>query len=167
MPPSSLDLAEAGAVGAGVRHHRASGTSRRRPRDWRHWKNSDGVGAAGDVGERVADQSRPGPWRGCVGCQLTALVECSIRIHGAPPASTAGQVGAEGELGAGCCEGVDDVVVGADDVDRRRPTAGSRGGGSAAIVMKFVVTGTPGDSSRSTARSARRWSSSASELKRL
>ena len=55
MRPSSLDLAEAVAVGAGVRHEGAVELLRPGSR-LAPLEPPDGVGAAGHVGERVADR---------------------------------------------------------------------------------------------------------------
>ena len=54
-------------------------------RDWRHWKKPM-VSAPRATCATLSRMVWPGAFAGLTGCQLTALVECSISIHGRPPA---------------------------------------------------------------------------------
>ncbi len=89
-------------------------------RDCRHWNHAM-VSAPRATWARASRIVWPGALAWLVGCQLTALVECSMSIHGAPPARPRVRSPLKASSARGCCEGVDDVVVGADDVDRRGP----------------------------------------------
>ena len=54
-------------------------------RDWRHW-NQPMVSAPRATWASASRIVWPKALAWLVGCQLTALVECSMSIHGAPPA---------------------------------------------------------------------------------
>ncbi|GAA2850801.1 hypothetical protein GCM10020220_045240 [Nonomuraea rubra] len=55
-------------------------------RDWRHWKNMIPSAPLARCWSELR-RSSPGVLARLRGCQLTALVECSMSSHGRPPPS--------------------------------------------------------------------------------
>ena len=139
------DLAPDLGVRAGVRQQRRSGTSRRRPADARHWKNS-APSAPRATCARLLRRSSPGVLARLRGCQLTA--DCRV-LHEQPRLarrrSAAGQVGATSDSSTrGRVERAVEVVVVGDDVHAPAPRPSSPCRDVWVSVMKFVVTGTSG-----------------------
>ena len=110
VDPAAAHLGQRPQVGAELARPRAtpwcrcrraapsrSGTSPRRRAEARHWKNIT-PSAPRATCARLLRRSWPGALATLRGCQLTALVECSISSHGSPPASAAGEVGGERQL---------------------------------------------------------------------
>ena len=54
--------------------------------DWRHWKNITASAPRATCASECRSIS-PGRLVRLRGCQFTALVECSMSIHGSPPAT--------------------------------------------------------------------------------